>query len=200
MNSSTNVRAVCILAIAWVLTACSGLTQSDKPALTTWWLKPYSGMTFTSETTTAVAVELNLTVVPGLDSDQILALSADASLKPYAGARWAEHLPELFDSLIGRSLQASGRFDVLAGRSGRGFRSCNLQLELREFFAELGPNGRTTGVRASMNGRYQCESAAPVSVGSSVTISVAEERMSVIVAAFQQAIDRMTPEILEQIN
>jgi len=200
MNGSTNVRAVCILVIACVLTACNTLTQSDKPAVTTWWLKPYSGMNSTAESTAAAAVELNLTVVPGLDSDQILALSADASLKPYAGARWAEHLPELLGSLIGRSLQASGRFDVLTGRSGSGSRSCKLQLELREFFAELGQDGRTTGVRASMSGRYQCGSAAPVPVSSSVTISVAEERMNVIVAAFQLATDRMTSEILEQIQ
>jgi ABC-type uncharacterized transport system auxiliary subunit len=190
---------VCILAIAYLLTACSGLTQSDRPAVTTWWLKPYDSMTSTPVTEPVVAVDLNVTVVPGLDSDQILALSGDAELKPYAGARWAEHLPELFSSLIGRSLQASGRFEVPADRAGRGPGVCDLQLELREFFAELGTDGRTTGIRAAIAGRYQCGIAAPVPVGSNVAISISEERMSVIVAAFQRATDQMTREILDQI-
>jgi ABC-type uncharacterized transport system auxiliary subunit len=199
MNSSNKDRVFCILAIAFVLTGCSGLTRSDRPAVTTWWLQPYGGATPMAVTDSSVAVDLNVTVVPGLDSDQILALSADAELKPYAGARWAEHLPELFDSLIGRSLQASGRFDIRSGRSGRDSGSCDLQLELREFFAELGATGRTTGVRAALSGRYQCGSAAPVHVRSHVSISVADERMNIIVAAFQQATDQMTRDILDQL-
>lgn len=199
MNRLNRVRMVCILVIAYLLTACSGLTQSDKPAVTTWWLKPYGGMTPTVVTEPVAVVDLNVTVVPGLDSDQILALSGDAELKPYAGARWAEHLPELFSSLIGRSLQASGRFEVPADRSGRGPGICYLQLEVREFFAELGSGGRTTAIRAAIKGRYQCGTAAPVPVGSNIAISVSEERMSVIVAAFQQATDQMMREILNQI-
>ena len=199
MNNSKKYTLFYILVFTCFFIACSDLTRSDKPAATTWWLKPYNGLIGSSVVVPVLPLELTLTAVPGLDSDKILTLSPDAELKPYAGARWTDHVPELLGSLIERSLQASGRFEILHGPADTGSTTCKLQLELLEFFAELNTGGRTTGVRAALSGRYQCGSAAAVDVHSSVSISVADERMNIIVAAFQQATDRMTREILDQI-
>jgi ABC-type uncharacterized transport system auxiliary subunit len=131
-----------------------------------------------------------------LDSKQILNLSHDAALKPYAGARWTDHPPELLRSLIGRSIQASGRLTETSG----GGEVCDLNLELREFFADLDAGGRTTGVRVALVGSYQCDDDEIIAIDSQVFVPVAVERMSVIVAAFQDAIDQVAREILQQIH
>jgi len=199
MNSSKNYTAFFILASVCVLSACSGLTKSDNPVVTTWWLKPYTGMTQAAKPNSVLPLKLVVTTVPGLDSDQVLTLSGAAELKPYAGARWADHVPELLTSLIGRSLDASGRFEVVPARAGGGSGECDLRLEVREFFADRSAGGNTTAVRVAFNGRYQCEPGTPVYIQSSASVAVADERMSVIVAAFQQALDRVTRDVLDKL-
>jgi len=188
-----------VLMAVFILSACSGLTQSNKPAVTSWWLEPYMSPAQGAVAEPAVTVALTVTAVPGLDSDQVLTLSSDAQLKPYSGARWVDYAPDLLASLLGRSLEADGRFEVLTERAGRGPENCELQLELREFFADLNSMGRTSGVRLALDGRYQCASATAVEVKSSALVAVDEERMSVIVAAFQQALDQVTLDILAQL-
>ena len=199
MNISKTSFVFCLLFIGFCLNACSGLTRSDKPAVTTWWLTPYTGMAQVSAPETALPVTVDVVVVPGLDSDRIFALSDDAELKPYSGARWVDNLPELLASLVERSLQASGRYETGSGGTGSGSGNCDLQLELREFFADLGPSGQTSGVRVAIDGRYQCGVGMPVLVKLSASIPVNDDRMNVIVAAFQQAMDSVMREMLEQI-
>lgn len=199
MNSSKKYAVFFVLASAYALAACSGLTKSDNPVVTTWWLKPYTGMTQATTPDTVLPLKLVVTAVPGLDSDQVLTLSREAELKPYAGARWADHVPELLTSLIGRSLDESGRFEVVPARAGGGTAECDLRLEVREFFADLSAGGNTTAVRVAFNGRYQCEPGTPVYIQSSASVAVGDERMSVIVAAFQQALDRVTRDVLDKI-
>ena len=188
-----------LLLFVLVLSACSGLTQSNKPMVTRWWLEPYVSNAQAAEAESVVTVALTIKAVPGLDSDQVLTLSTDAQLKPYSGARWVDHAPELLGSLIGRSMETDGRFKVLTERSGWGAENCELQLEVREFFADLDSAGRTTRVRVALEGRYQCGSAPAVEIKSGAQVVVTEERMNVIVAAFQQALNQVIKDILEQL-
>ncbi len=151
------------------------------------------------QTDPVLLVAVSVTVVPGLDTDRILTLSNTAELNQYSGARWTDNLPELLTSLVSRTLEASGRFEVVSGGGGGGSEDCGLQLESREFFAQLSPSGQTTGVRVAIDGRYQCESAKSVPISANVSIPVHDDRMSVIVAAFQQALDQAMRELLEQL-
>jgi len=196
MSSSKGYTVLFALLIAGVLAACSSLTHSDKPVVTSWWLKPYTGVAQVPVPDSVLPVALTVSVVPGLDSDQILTLSDDAELRPYAGARWVDHARELLTSLIGRSLEASGQFEVIPTHADSGSGSCDLQLELREFFADLNALGETTGVRIAIHGRFQCESASPVIVQSCASIPVSGEVMHVIVAAFQAAMDQVMQGLL----
>jgi ABC-type uncharacterized transport system auxiliary subunit len=147
----------------------------------------------------APLVAISITVVPGLDTDRILTLSDDAELNQFAAARWADNLPELVTSLVSRTLEASGRFEIVSGRAGGGSESCELQLELQEFFAHLSSSGQTTGVQVASEGRFQCESAEPVPLKLNASIPVHDDRMSVIIAAFQQAIDSAMKDMIEQL-
>jgi len=197
-----NIRiAIGILMTAFVLTACKGLFQSDKPALNVWWLQPVTATPGVDVATAPATLALNLTAVPGLDSGRILALSSDAQLKPYAGARWADELPGLVESLVTRSLNASSRFEVVQhGRAGAVGPDCELRLELNEFFADLEAGGSTRGVRVEMGGNFHCGGGETRGVASRAYVGVDAERMSAIVAAFQKALDQVTLDIIKQID
>ncbi len=199
MNISQKPVVLLMLIITLCLNACSGITKSDKPATTTWWLTPYSGVAQVEPSESVSHVSLNVVVVPGLDTDQILTLSNGSELKPYAGAQWADNLPELATSLVARTLDASDRFDVLSGRARSGSRNCKLNLEVQKFFAELNSSGQTRSVKVAIDGRYQCDSANPVRFHSDASISVNDERMNAIVAAFQRAMDSVMKDMLSQL-
>ena len=102
-------------------------------------------------------------------------------------------------SLIGRTLEASGRFEIVSNRAGGGSEDCDLKLELREFYARLNATGQTIGGQVAIDGRYQCESDEPVSLKLNTSIPVHDDRMSVIVAAFQQAMDSAMRDLLKQL-
>ena len=199
MNITNKSVVFCLLILTLSMSACGGLTRSDKPATRTWWLEPYVGMTQESSSDQVLLVALSTTVVPGLDTNRILTLSDDAELSQFAAASWADNLPELVTSLVGRSLEASGRFEIVSGRARGASENCDLELELREFYARLSASGQTSGVRIAIRGRYQCGSAAPVDLHLSASVPVHDERMSVIVAAFQRAMDSVMRDMLEQL-
>lgn len=199
MKISRNIVVFSLLILTLSVSACSGLTSSDQPATKTWWLKPYASMNQEKPSDPALLLATSVTVIPGLDTDRILTLSDNAELNQFAAARWADNLPELLTSLVNRTLEASGRFEVVSGRGGGASEDCDLQLELREFFAELNSSGQTTGVRVAIDGRYQCDSADPTDLHLNASIPVHDDRMNVIVAAFQQALDSVMKDALGQL-
>jgi ABC-type uncharacterized transport system auxiliary subunit len=196
MNISQKLVVLFSFAITLCLNACGGITKSDKPATITWWLTPYTGMAQVASADLVSPVSVNVNVVPGLDTDQILTLSDSSELKPYAGARWADHLPELATSLVSRTVDASGRFEVVSDNARAGSGKCDLNLELRKFFAKLDSSGQTTSVQVAIDGRFQCDSDEPVHFQSDASIRVNDERMQVIVAAFQRAMDNTMKDML----
>jgi ABC-type uncharacterized transport system auxiliary subunit len=155
MNISKNLVVLIVSMVTLSLGACSGLTRSDKPAVNTWWLNPYTGMAQVDAAEEVQEVSLNVTVVPGLDTDQILTLSRSSKLKPYAGARWVDNLPELGTSLVARTLDASGRFDVQPGLSKGSSGKCILNLEFQKFFASMNSANETGSVHVSFDAHYQ---------------------------------------------
>jgi len=179
------------------ISACSGLNRSDKPALTTWWLEPYKSNATVPSTEPPVSVSVSVTVIPGLDTQQILTLSENAEMNKFAAARWADSLPELTASLVARSLESSGRFEVLSGSGNTN--ACDLELEVREFYARLDSSGQTRGVRVAIHGRYLCTGSEPVMIHLNALTPVHDDRMTVIVAAFQQAVDDVMKNLLEAI-
>lgn len=197
LNAFRPFGTLCLLVVILTLSACSGLTRSDKPPVKTWWLVPYVEAAPIIRTEKTKLLETSVTVVPGLDTNRILTLSGDAVLNRYSGARWAEHLPELLGSLTTRTLESSGHFEVVSARVSGERETCNLQLEIQEFFANLGPVGQTTGVSIVARGRFDCDAEASVLIRLSASVPVREQRMSAIIAAFQQAVDVIMKDLLE---
>lgn len=199
-NISEKALVVCLLFISVCLGACGGLTQSDKPAVTTWWLEPLTGEAQTSSPDPVASVSVSVAVVPGLDTDQILTLSDDSELKPYAAARWVDNLPELTKSLVSRTLEASGSFEVVSERARAEHKRCDLRLELREFFASLNSSGQTRSVQIAMHGSYQCESEILIPIQIEASVPVQDNRMRTIVAAFQQAMNSVMKDLLKTLH
>lgn len=198
MKTSRNLVTLSLLIPVLFLSACSGLTKSDKPATKTWWLEPYTTMALTESEHPALLLNASVTVVPGLDTDRILTLSDHSELNHYNAAQWAENLPELLASLSSRTLESSGMFEVVS--NGGGPESCDLRLEVREFFADMNSSGQTTGVRLDVSGRFECQSADVVPLQLSASVPVHDDRMSVIVAAFQQALDSVMKDLLNTLK
>ncbi len=181
-----------------MMAGCGGLIHSDKPAESTWWLEPFTESLSQTEAGPAAKIAVRISVVPGLDTDNILTLSDNAQLNHYSGARWADHLPELVDSLTTRTLQASGRYDVVAGQRDNLAEDCELRLEVREFFALLAPSGDTSSVRLAMDGGYWCDSGEHRMVKLEASIPVYEQNMSSIVNAFQTGMNSVMRDLLQQ--
>ena len=195
MKISKHFAVFCLLPAILAINACSGLTQSDRPATNTWWLEPYTDMSGLPSSDPALLVAVSVTVVPGLDTDRILTLTQKSQLNHYSGARWADNLPELLTSLVTRTIQASPRFELAAG----GPEDCNLRLEVQEFFALIGSSVATTAVGVAMEGQFHCGQNKPVSLKLNASVPISDDRMSAIVAAFQQAVDGVMRDMLERL-
>ena len=199
MTKSRKSPVFSIFILASILAGCAGLTQSNKPATKTWWLKPYVDVKSESVQVPASLLTVSVKVVPGLDSERILTLSYDSELSQFTAARWTDNLPEMVTSLVSRTLEESGRFEMLPDQAGGKPDSCKLQLEVREFFAELNSSEQVTGVRVAMSGGYYCKTSGSVMLEMGASVKVHDERMSVIVAAFQQALDEVMKEMLRKL-
>ena len=96
-------------------------------------------------------------------------------------------------------MRSTGRFVMVSASAATRPGNCHLELELQAFFAGLGPSGNTRDVRVAVSGRFQCDNDEPVLVQSASSVTVAEERMKAIVAAFQTSMDHVIRDIINKI-
>lgn len=183
--------------LPFALTACGGLLTSDQPAAQAWWLEPPQ-LAAPAGSEPRGPLVLTLTVAPGLDSDRIMSLNPEARLSPFAGAYWADDLPGLLDSLLSRSLAASGRFTRVGPRNAADGKGCRLALQATRFHARLDANDTASSVEIAFSGHYRCgEEARPVAAQASLPVS--GNRMPEVIAAFQSGLQQATQELLGQL-
>ena len=193
--------AMAFTAVLWALAAagCSGLLTSEEPARQYYLLQPLTVSGGGFEGGDGVVLRLGFGVVPGLDTDRILALDPDARLVPYANARWPDHLPEVMGSVLRRSLESTGRFAGIesGGRPEEG--DWVLDLELRAFYGIRSSAGSTGSVRVTLAGTLTC-GGATARLNLADSARVAEERLAAVVAAHQAALDSVTRELVDQLG
>lgn len=185
-----------ILALLALTGAC-GVLDSDRTAEHAWWLeplRPVAGATMASDGELTVSIG----VVPGLDTDRITTLGPDASLNSYAGARWADHAPELLESLVVRSLQNAGIQAEVSAHRYTASDVCHLDLEARKFYSRLDGNESTRSVEVELAGYYSCEGSRKL-ISTSASVPVSGNHMPSIVAAYQRGFDDVMRALLEQI-
>lgn len=185
---ATRLLAATLCAVA--LAGCGGLLESSAPAPSRWWLEPVAP----DETAIAALAArghdrlvLDLTVVPGLDTDRILTLDRQARLNHYAGAYWPDHLPEVLASVLARSFATDGRLLVRPGTRARAG-ECLLQLETRAFYGRVSA-GATETVEVAFAGTLTCDDTV-TALAARAEEPVTENRMTAIVSAFQAGLGR----------
>ena len=187
------------LFLAVFLTACTGLLTSEEPPRQVYLLEPLPPAGDGASGPRDVTLLFRFGVVPGLDTDRILSLNPDARLLPYANARWPDHLPEVLNSVLQRSLDSSGRFRDIQNAGRNGTEEWTLDLELRAFYGLRDASGVTGSVRLVLAGTLGCEGRErPLYL--SRDAPVREERLSAVVAAHQAALNDVSRELLEALD
>ncbi len=189
------MRGLAACALPILLTACGGMLKSDRPATHTWWLEPLQPAAMGGAS--AHDLTVNLTVVPGLDTDRILTLDPEARFNHYAGARWAENMPDLLESLVVRSMRNAGVHAEVSARQSTATGSCHLQLEVSRFYARLDSDDSTVSVEVEVAGSYDCADGR-ATLGATASVPASGNRMPVVVAAFQRGFDQVMQSLLDQ--
>jgi len=182
-----------------VLQGCSGILTSDQPAKQYYLLMPYAPSPAPVGVAPAATLALDVTAIPGLDTDRILALDANARLNHYGNARWPDHLPEVLTSVMRRSLESTGRFTAVHSSDHAAGNEWLLQLEVREFYGLQAASGDTSSVHVSLAGILICNDAShPLSLDDSHP--VAEQRLAAVVAAHQAGLNAVTRQLIERLG
>lgn len=187
-----------------VLNGCAGLTKSDSAPVSIWWLEPLNesapAASDASGESSNTNVLVSVTVVPGLNTANILNLSPNAELNHYSGARWAGELPELLSSLVERTLESQGGYQIVNRGTSRNLNRCLLQLEVKAFYAELNHTGSTDDVHIAFTGEYRCQGAAsrPLKIDSRTPVKA--DKLSSIVSSFQSGLNAALKQLLSQID
>ena len=200
-----SVLKLCLVVCATlVLNGCASLTKSDAAPITIWWLEPLTGsepaLSDAAEKAGDINVLVNVTVVPGLNTANILNLSPNAELSHYRGARWAGELPELLNSLVERTLTSRGGYQVVSRRDSRDLNRCVLQFEVKAFYAELNQAGSSEDVHIAFSGEYNCAGAANRLLKVDSRTPVKTNQLSSIVASFQTGLNASLEQLLTQIR
>ena len=182
-----------------LLAACSGVMDSKQPARQAYMLTPYSGAANTANPAQGPELSITVSAVPGLDTDRVQALSNDARLNQYANARWPDHLPEVLTSIMMRSLMSTGRFSSVEESNRANGDGWLLVLEVQQFYGIRNASGDTSTVIVEMAGSIECNDLRD-SFTLSDSNSVADERLSAVVAAHQRGLNAVTEQLLDQIN
>ena len=112
---------------------CALDLEREGPPSRTYWLEPEEpSLAAGSRDTSVPRRNLSVTAVPGLDTDQILALQPSGQLIPVAGAHWQARIPVLTESLLRRSLSPGS--------------GTHLQAEVQRFFIEQPGEDRSEAV------------------------------------------------------
>ena len=197
MKKKTLILALAAMTI--LLAACSGVMDSKQPARQVYMLTPYSGVVDAANPAPGPELSISVSAVPGLDTDRVQALSNDARLNQYANARWPDHLPEVLTSIMMRSLMSTGRFSSVEESNRANGDGWLLVLEVQQFYGIRNASGDTSTVIVEMAGSIECNDLRD-SFTLSDSNSVADERLSAVVAAHQRGLNAVTEQLLDQIN
>ena len=199
MNTNMKFAASGLLAVQMFLTACSGILSSEQPPQQTYVLQPVTLSSAKPVAQELPVLVLDLNAVPGLDTNRIQALDADARLIQYANARWPDFLPEVLTSVIRRSLLSSGQFLTITTGTAAAPDNWSLTLEVQQFYGVQMVHGSTARVSAAFGGVLRCR-AQDHRMNLSASVPVNEERLSVVVKAHQQVLDDVTRQLWDQIE
>ncbi len=183
------------LAVAAVLTACSGL-RSDAPAPVTYLLRaPAVGAPSPTLSGIALRVE-RVQVPPGFDTDRILVLREPRVLDHYVASRWTGPLPAVLSSLTVETLRGAGAFGSVHDAAAALHSDYSLRVVVRRFEADATGGGPPL-VRVQLDGTVsrRADRGVVATFVASAEVPSAAQRMGAIVAAFDTAVGKALSEV-----
>lgn len=190
------VARLIVPAAAVFVAGCGGLMTSDAPAERVYWLEPLDNaaadLPETGPANAKSTIALRVAAAPGLDTDRLLILEDDARLNEYAAARWPDRAPDVVESSLKASLEATGGFLRVADRTAIADVDALLTLELRRFFAHDG------NVQIELAGYLDCSDSVRA-VSALASAPIRQQRLASIVAAFQAALDDASASVVSTV-
>jgi ABC-type uncharacterized transport system auxiliary subunit len=183
---------VCVL-----LAGCTGLLHSNARPEQTYYLRAplaASGAAGATPVAAVTATGASLRVAtplasPGLDSSHIMLLQADHRMNVYAGSRWPGTAPEVIGALTVETLRASGAWNWVQDSASAFPADYLLQISVRHFEADYSGGGGAPQVQIVLDctlGRREGREVIASFVAQGAATAAAD-RMSEVVAAFEQA-------------
>jgi cholesterol transport system auxiliary component len=194
----SRMRAFFVSIVVLGVVAACGIIPSPQPAPQLYTLSPKS--TFKKE---LAAVDWQLGIETpaapaGLSSARIAVTREPLTLEYYAGAQWVDEAPAMVQRLLIESFENTRRI-IGVGRLAVALRSDYvLQPELREFQAEYRDGAATPKVRVRINAKLikMPERRIIASNTFERIIDVSDNRMPVIVKAFDQALGKVMRDLV----
>lgn len=186
----TPVTAVLVLSLSAALTGCSGLLGGRAEAPVTYVLRPAVAAPAAPVAATAPSLQVQRVVVaPGYSRDEILLTEPDRRLGQYAASRWPDALPAVVERLAVDALRQHGAWSAVHDAAAPLSATHLLRLTVRRFDAEYIALGRAPTVRVVIDATVASRGERALLASFTVETSAvaAEDRMSAIVAAFEQA-------------
>lgn len=192
------IRLLLLGSLATVLCGCFGsLLESKQPVDTIYVLAPPQPVT----SPRPVAVDLSISLprlAPGLESSRIAVLKG-RELNYYTGARWGAELSQLIQSFLVQTVTGQGSFRSVASADVRVTSDYVLAIEVTHFEAEYAqadaPRAHVTfiGRLMKVNDRVLVDT-----LVADASVAAAENRMSAVIAAFEQAAQQAGTQLGEQ--
>lgn len=192
-------RLAILAAMAWGLSACTGLIPGTGPAPDLYTLSPKTTFDAALPRVSWQLVVEEPGAAGGLATQSIALRSNALELQYFAAARWTERAPRLVQTLLVESFENTDRI-VAVGRQAFGLRSdFNLKSELREFQAEYGAQGEPALVRVRLNAKIIRQPRRDIiaSRNFEATAPADGTTMMDIIAAFDAALGKVLRRVVE---
>ncbi len=183
------IRAILMTGGLLALTACGSLFSSKQPAPSLYLLSAHPGTPGPE-----IAAELSVLkpqVRSGLDTDRIAVLYADRRLDYYAAARWSAPLDEVIQDLAVQSFRVQANLRSVSSDASPFTAGYYLAIEVTDFQAEYKSGDANPTIRVHFSALLGKTSDRRIMdhFEASATQRAADNRMTAIVAAYEQATD-----------
>lgn len=205
MRTCLRCMATALLLVG--LSGCSSMLRSDAAPVQVYTLRTASASSGSSADPVA-AVNATLRVAhplagPGLGTSQIVLRQPDDRLNVYAASAWAADAPALVESLAVDTLRAAGHWRSVEDAESPFPSDYLLQISIRRFDADYSSGGNAPPtVQVTLDctlGKEEGRDIIATFVASGTAVASAN-RLSEVVAAFQQATDAAMASLSEQVS
>jgi cholesterol transport system auxiliary component len=201
----TQLRRLAPILLALGVAGCSSLLRSDAPPVQVYTLR--SGAVSSegaADPLQAMAVSMRVAhplAGPGLGTARIVLLQPDHRMNVYAGSAWSADAPALIESLAVQALRTSGRWRSVEDAESPFPSDYLLQISIRRFDADYsaGTDAAPT-VHVTLDCTLGSEDGRRILASFVAAGSAAADanRLSEVVAAFQQATDQALTSMSQQ--